>query len=593
MVCASRGSWWCGVLAPLVPALLYAACWSFELLHYDDDAYVWRNPLVLGGWSAESLKDVWTDTTGNLWHPLTILSHQLAVSLGGTAPLIHHALNHLLFIVVAAILFEWARSFAELRAAQKQSAVIAGTVTLLWVCHPQRVEMVAWVSARKDLLCTLFILGALIAARRMELSREGRAAWLWAAASALAGLAACASKPSAVVLPALLVICRAMYRLLQTPGSVQQKRHGQTVVFWTLFGLMLVASLITAVVAMKVQSAGGHAVLAENWQWHHRLGLPPLVVLESLSSTILPAPQQVMRMHPEAWYTMRWYQGVLVVVGLSAAALMGLRKRHSTRAGMFALSWCWWLLCLAPVSGFFPVGNEYFVDRYNTLPHLGLLPALVCLMSTAAEGWRSTFQIAMACAVAAVFAGLSLQWLPAWRNDLTLFGAQARLHPRNHKVLVNHANALRRNNELDAARRNYEQALESAPTDYKALFSYATLLIQLAQTEPLPESSPHNRGELLAAAEGFLTRALRSPEARAQAWSRLAQNRLLAGRPDAAMTTLREGLSRYPNDAGLWELNAQLLQTQGDNDAARKAYHRALELAPDAEHLRKRLETTP
>jgi hypothetical protein len=90
-------------------------------------------------------------TTGDFanWHPLVELSHMLDTSLYGLDPAGHHATNVLLHLANTLVLFG---ALTSMTSAVWRSAVVAA----LFALHPLHVEPVAWVSARKDVLSTLF-----------------------------------------------------------------------------------------------------------------------------------------------------------------------------------------------------------------------------------------------------------------------------------------------------------------------------------------------------------------------------------------------------------------------------------------------------
>src|SRR5690554_2388411 len=85
--------------------LLYARAVGFDFIDFDDNIYVYDNPIVREGLTLAGVK--WAFTTGHSgnWHPLTWLSHMLDVSLFGTRPGGHHAMNALIHAVNGLLLF--------------------------------------------------------------------------------------------------------------------------------------------------------------------------------------------------------------------------------------------------------------------------------------------------------------------------------------------------------------------------------------------------------------------------------------------------------------------------------------------------------
>src|SRR5688500_1050387 len=73
--------------------LVYWPARQFEFTNYDDEDYVYRNPTVMKGLTAEGVK--WAFTTGHManWHPLTWLSHMLDCQLWGVKAGAHHLVS--------------------------------------------------------------------------------------------------------------------------------------------------------------------------------------------------------------------------------------------------------------------------------------------------------------------------------------------------------------------------------------------------------------------------------------------------------------------------------------------------------------------
>lgn len=126
---------------------------------FDDVHYVLENPAVRRGLTWEGIG--WAFTTGHAanWHPLTWVSHMVDCSLYGMNPGGHHLTNLLLHVSNTLLLLVFLSSATG---AFWRSALVA----CLFGLHPLHVESVAWISERKDVLCTFFFLLMLIGYRR-------------------------------------------------------------------------------------------------------------------------------------------------------------------------------------------------------------------------------------------------------------------------------------------------------------------------------------------------------------------------------------------------------------------------------------------
>jgi hypothetical protein len=147
-------SMWIGVLLFLLVFAVFSPSLSYELVAVDDIHYISHNQLVLGGLSWSAIRVAFTDFYNQMYAPLLWISYMADVSFGGASPVqpwgfhltnvLLHSLNSLLlyFLLLAWCKKPWRAFF----------------FAALWALHPLRVESVAWVTERKDVLSGLFAL---------------------------------------------------------------------------------------------------------------------------------------------------------------------------------------------------------------------------------------------------------------------------------------------------------------------------------------------------------------------------------------------------------------------------------------------------
>jgi len=123
----------------------------YEFVNYDDDAYVYDNPAVTGGLTFRGIGAAFTHRSAENWDPLTTISHMLDCQLYGLKAGGHHLTNVLLHAATAILLFLVLR---RMTGAIWRSAFVAAVFAI----HPLRVESVAWVTERKDVLSGLFFM---------------------------------------------------------------------------------------------------------------------------------------------------------------------------------------------------------------------------------------------------------------------------------------------------------------------------------------------------------------------------------------------------------------------------------------------------
>lgn len=377
---------------------------DFQVL--DDEIYVTANPHVLGGLSWENIRAAFTTFHSANYHPLTWLSHQLDVTLFGLAPWGHH-LTSLTLHAASALLLVLA--LARLTGAFWPAFLVAA----LWALHPLRVESVAWVAERKDLLSALFGSLALHAyagyARRPGLIRM-LAVTLWMAASLL-------SKPTLVTLPCLLLLLD-VWPLKRTHlrGGGETPWLRLVLEKWPLWLLTAASCLVTVLAQGQGGAFGGlgHLTLAERAV--NALTAVGAYLLDTLwpvgLAPFYPMPGNVLGQWP-------WALGsAAAVLLLLAGSLWRFR-----RAPAFAIGLCWFLGTLVPVIGLVQVGFQARADRYTLIPSVGLALALVYGFS---QLWEQREQLKRSAAWAAlgcciVLAALSFRQSMHWENTLRLY----------------------------------------------------------------------------------------------------------------------------------------------------------------------------
>jgi len=189
----------------LVPSIYFALAVStllvfwqvrnFGFINYDDDSYIYENPHVLTGLTSGNI--IWAFTTPHVgnWLPLTWVSFMLDCGLFGPNPGWMHLENVLLHLASTLLLFAVLK---KMTGSLWPSAFVAAAFAI----HPMHVESVAWITERKDVLSTLFLMLTLAAyvsyVRHRSLVRYLLTALLFAL-----GLL---TKPMLVTLPFVLLL---------------------------------------------------------------------------------------------------------------------------------------------------------------------------------------------------------------------------------------------------------------------------------------------------------------------------------------------------------------------------------------------------
>jgi tetratricopeptide (TPR) repeat protein len=535
--------------------LLYWPATGHEFLPLDDPLYVGENPHVRRGLSAEGLRWAWNVGYAGNWHPLTWVSHMLDVELFGLAPRGHHATSVVLHAANASLLL------LVLARASRGARPAAGTlgrsafVAAAFAAHPLRLESVAWVAERKDVLascCGLAALAAYVGWTRYG----GRARYVALVLAAALGLLA---KPMLVSLPLLLLVFDfwPLGRLRIAGGS-------RSLAAAILEKLPLVAlSIASAWLTLRAQ----------------RDALAPVEALplgaraaNAVVSYLAYAGQTVLPLDLAAFYpfpAQGWPAWLVVAAATTLAAATLLALAGSRRWPWWTAGWLWYLIMLVPVIGLVQVGLHARADRYTYLPQVGLLWAAAWGAAALARRWRVP-RVAVALAAAAVLAGLGIATrtgLAHWQNGVTLFEQALRATRDNYLAHHGLGLAWAERGRLDLAARHAAEAVRLNP-DYVPARSQ--LAYRLAQQGRFDEALAH---------------AARVVEARPSdpgSWFNQGTILLEAGRPAQAADVLRRALELAPGLAGAWTNLALAEERLGREPAARAAHAAAVAAEPES-----------
>jgi len=381
---------------------------------WDDDTYFLGNPYYRGLGPAQ-LSWMFTVMSGH-YMPLTWLSHGLDYVLWGMRPAGYHAVNVLLHALTAAAAYVVAlRVLAAAVAPEPRAALRVGAAVaaLVFALHPLRVESVAWITERRDVLCGLFfVLAILCYLRAVEPGAQPRGPWYWSAV-ALAALALL-SKAMAVTLPAILVILDVYPLRRLGPGRWNRRE------VWLEKIPFVALSAAAAVLAIIAQRSVGTLSDLRAVGIVDRVGLACYALVFYARKTLVPTGLAPLYEAPYDYAALRpWFAGSAVVVA-SAATLALLRRRWPGVAAAGAA----FVVLLLPVLGLLHFGLHIVADR-NTY-FAGLVPALVAggvMLRLLGAPSVATARAAIGAALVVVVVLGALTWRQSrvWHDSRTLW----------------------------------------------------------------------------------------------------------------------------------------------------------------------------
>src|SRR5256886_5877310 len=244
---------WVRWLAPLLVALFTLAAFlpalQNQFVNWDDKDNFLDNPHYRGlGWT--HLRWMWTTHLGH-YIPLTWMTLGLDYLLWGMNPVGYHLTNLLLHAANAVVFFFVVRRILTLALPSSERghalAVSAGVAALVFAIHPLRVESVAWVTERRDVLSGLFYLVAiLLYLRACEGGAPGRG-WYWLSVAVF--VLALLSKSMVVNLPVVFLILD-VYPLRRLGGAFEWWSEPARRVYVEKIPFVLLAAAASAIAVM-------------------------------------------------------------------------------------------------------------------------------------------------------------------------------------------------------------------------------------------------------------------------------------------------------------------------------------------------------
>lgn len=399
----------------LLPLLLGAAVFAafapslrFGLVDLDDLSYISSNPLVMEGFDFARVRTAFSSFQQGMYAPLLWLSYGLDAALLDASPANpggFHFINTLLHALNAILLY-----CLLLAIGRKPGRALF--FAALWALHPLRVESVAWVAERKDVLSGFFgllCLGAYLHAWRRRTSDRPRLSWTGAALLFFAlGLLA---KPSLVPLPGALLLLDLwpLRRMDPAPRSILRaapRLLAEKIPFFLLAALAAHA----ATAAHRTIHGLTEVPLATRWS------AVPVHYVFYLWKTFVP--RHLSPLYPDLAPSLLLSGLALLLLLALAAAAWRARQRHPEWlvGGLFFLGF------LAPAIGLVRFGVQSIADRFTYLPAMGISIALLFAWPTGPSRpkWPRGVRTAAALGLLALCANATLRLLPAWESSQAL-----------------------------------------------------------------------------------------------------------------------------------------------------------------------------
>jgi len=446
-------------LAGLV-AVVFLQTGHFNFVNYDDGGYVFENPNIKAGLTWRGVVWAFTHVHSQNWHPLTSISHMIDCQLFGLNAGAHHLVNVGLHTVVALLLFTFLW--------QSTNALWASAISAaIFAIHPLRVESVAWISERKDVLSGLFFMLTLLAYLRYVRGQT----WQRMAVVAVCFAFGLMSKPMLVTTPIILLL------LDYWPFDRFKKQR-----FWKLilekipFVILSVGSCAATLIAQQVAIGS-----TESLPLASRIDNALVTYVNYLRQMFWPVDLVPFYIHPE-WRLGIWeiIGAIILLAGITAAMFLWRRKLPFLLVG-----WLWYIVMLLPVIGIIQVGLQARADRYTYLPQIGVIIAVVWAIRDLTSVWsaRTVALVPASLAVVGSLSFLSYRQATHWHDTESLWSYTLSLSQENDVALTGLAMIEVGRGQIDDASLHFRHALGLRDGNAAAHYGLGLALSQQRKTD--------------------------------------------------------------------------------------------------------------
>jgi tetratricopeptide (TPR) repeat protein len=441
------------LICVLISAAIIVAYWPvqhYDLISLDDIDYITGNPYVKTGLTWQSFSWALKDVHTGYWHPLTWVSHMLDYQIFGSRVGGHHWTNVIFHIANSVLLYIILK---RVSGAAWRSAFVAA----LFAVHPLNVESVAWVSERKNVLCTFFWFAGMWS-YAYYLERPTRYRYFLILMAFSLGLM---SKPMIVTFPFTLLLLD--YWPL---GRLTSWKTFPRLVFEKIPLFILAA--IVGVVTFVSSFHGDVTISIDKLPLADRTANAVLSYAKYLGKMFWPENLAVFYPYSKEFGSFPIIGAILLLTVLSCLAVFLARKYRYALMG-----WLWYLGTLVPVIGIIQVGKQAMADRYAYIPMIGLFIIIAWGIPDLLRGWPRR-KIIFAVSSVAVISGLmicSLLQVRHWQNGVTLFEHALRVTDMNSRAHYNLGISLTGLGKYEEAVYHFKYAIRLEP-EYAGSYSY-------------------------------------------------------------------------------------------------------------------------
>lgn len=457
--------YWFVLLGILVYSFMcYSPSLKNEFVNWDDDRNFVENELITSlnetnFW--ENTREIFRSDVIGGYNPLTIWTFLLEQKfIGQDKPMYWH-LNNILLHLLACIFVFWIGVRLGL------NLLATSFLTLLFAVHPMRVESVAWVTERKDVLYGALYLAAIyqyIKAKQRGFTKKD---YLIIAVCFLLSLL---SKIQAVILPLSLIL---VDYYLSKDALIKFK---SIIAKWPYFLASLAIGLL-GIYFLKDQGS----IDDQEYSGISRLFIGSYSLTVYYIKSIIPYRLSPLYPYPSS---LNWsfYVSFISVIATAVALWYSYIKKwrhHFFGLGFFVVN----IILLLQILG---AGQGFLADRFTYIAYFGLFYIMAFWFNKLQKNRKFNIAAQIAAGLAIlVFSVMCYNQNKIWENSATLWTHVLKYYKNTTLPWGNRANYYRDNGEVQKALYDYSQVIKLKPDRPEAYNSRARLYFNYSNRDSL------------------------------------------------------------------------------------------------------------
>ena len=423
---------------------------------WDDEVYVTGNP-VIRELNASSVHEMFTEPVNASYVPLPLLTFAIEYKFFGYNPFFYHLTNLLLHLLCTLLVYGFLRLL-------RIPPIYAAIGALLFGIHPMRVESVAWITERKDLLYSIFYLVSMIFYIKF-LDREKRKARFFIL-SLLFFLLAVFSKIQACTLPlSLLLIDYYRERPLKLKLLVEKIPYFLPALIIGVAGLLIFSHPQT------LKPEGIINPVERIFYGLYSLGV-------YIFRFFIPAGQSVLYFYPGSSAVSRLVLYFIIPFLVLVLVYLVIRTARFSRVIVFGT--LFFLVNIIFLLQIFTVEINFLCDRYTYIPYIGFILIAAWFLERNKEKGKVMKYLALLLLglVVILFATMTWNRCKVWKNGETLWTDVIEKYPeRNARPYYNLGLAYLELGVQDKSVDEFSMAIRLDRNYYDAYYNRGVILL--------------------------------------------------------------------------------------------------------------------